>query len=461
MTTAPISSPTALTAVGAFACLVVALQQTLVVPAVPGLPAELGTSAAAVSWLVTATLLSGAVATPILAQLSDLFGRRRIMLVAMTAVLVGSVIAPWGGLGTLIAGRALQGLGTAVVPVAMSQMRDSLPPDRIPRALAILSAVLGVGGGLGIPLGGLITTTLGWPWLFWVSALLSVASLVAIGRVIPRGSGSAHAPFDLTGSVLLALGLLALLTGVSQGNAWGWTSPLTLALLVLGVLVLLGWGVFELRTPAPLVDLRATAARPVLLTNIASLLLGMLMFANLLLTTQQLQNPTEAGGFGWDATAAGLAMLPNAAAMLVVAPLTAWLARRRGPRGVLAVGGVVTALGYLGRLLFTGDALGAVVWATVIGVGVGIGYAALPMLIAAHAEPRQIGAANGINALTRAIGTAVASAGVSALAVLLSVPVAGHRVPGPASFAVSGGAAVLVAVLVALCASGIRAVRRH
>lgn len=452
-TTAP--SPTALILVAAFACLVVALQQTLVVPAVPILPGVLGVSAEGVSWLVTATLLAGAVATPVIARLSDMFGRRRLLVVSMTAVLLGSLIAPLGGLPTLILGRALQGLGTAVVPVAMAQMRDSLPAHRTGAALAILSSVLGVGGGVGIPLGGVIVSALDWTWLFWFSALLSVASIIAIALVIPHHRPGRTERFDLTGAVLLSIGLLGLLTAVSQGNAWGWTSPAILVPGLVGVLVLVAWGVLQLRLDAPLVDLRATAARPVLLTNIASFLLGVLMFANLLFTTLQLQNPEEAAGFGWAPTAAGLAMLPNAAAMLVVAPLSAWLAQRHGPRIVLAVGAVVTAVGYLARIVLSQDAVWAIVWATVIGFGVGIGYAALPMLIVAHTEPQHIGAANGVNALTRAIGTAFASAGVAALASVLATSVDGRTVPSPAAFPAIGWIAVAIAVLVFVCTLGI------
>lgn len=458
---APTASPTALILVAAFSCLVVALQQTLVVPAVPRFPGILGQSPDAVSWLVTATLLSGAVATPIIARLSDMFGRRRLMVVSMVFVLLGSVLAPLGGLPMLILGRALQGLGTAVVPVAMAQMRDSLPAERTSTALAILSAVLGVGGGVGIPLGGVIITTLDWTWLFWISAILSVASIVAIALVIPHHRPGRTEQFDLTGAVLLSIGLVAVLTAVSQGNAWGWASVPTLAFAVLGVLVLIGWGVLELRTIAPLVDLRATAASPVLLTNVSSFLLGVLMFANLLLTTLQLQNPVAAGGFGWAASSAGLAMLPNAAAMLVVAPLTAWMARSWGARWILAVGAVVTVVGYLGRLLLTGDAVSAIVWATVVGFGVGIGYAALPMLIVAHSEPQHIGAANGVNALVRAIGTAFASAGVSAVAAVLAVQAGGRTVPSPAALAAVGGGGVVVALAVLACALGIRARARR
>lgn len=443
--------------VAGFSCLVVALQQTLVVPAVPVLPGLLGVSPVAVSWLVTATLLTGAVATPIIARLSDMFGRKRMLILSMVFVLIGSVIAPLGGLGALISGRALQGLGTALVPVAMAQMRDSLPARRVSSSLAILSATLGVGGGIGIPLGGLILDAFDWQSLFWASALLSTASIVAIALVMPAAPAGHRGRFDLVGAILLTIGLSALLLGVSQGNIWGWASAATLISFAVAIVVLLAWGRQQLVTNDPLVDLRATASAPLLFTNLASLVFGVLMFANLLLTTEELQQPAAAGGFGWSAAAAGLAMLPNAAAMFGVAPLTAWIADHWGPRLVLALGGLVTAIGYFLRMIASPSGAMVIVWATVIGIGVGIGYAALPMLIVRYAPGSQIGEANGVNALVRAIGTSIASAGVAAIGSIMAVSVAGTPVPSAAAFAtisVIAGIGGLATVACAVLARG-------
>lgn len=430
------SSERVIVAVGAFTCLVVALQQTLVVPAIPRFGTELNAGPTAIGWLVTATLLTGAIATPVIGRLADLLGKRRMMLISMAFVLAGSVLAPLGGITLLITGRALQGVGTALVPVAMAQMRDSLPDARVPGALAILSATLGVGGGIGIPLGGVIASSLGWEWMFWLSAALSVVSLALIALVMPRSGGKDSGSFDLPGAALFAIALGALLLFVSQGNAWGWASPATIGALVVGLVVSVVWARFELRRPSPLVDLRTSGSRPLLMTNIASVLMGVLMFTNLLLTTLTLQNPEGDGGFGWSADAAGLAMLPNAAAMFAVASLSGALARRYGPRIVLVVGAVVIGAGYLLRLLATPNAATAITWTTVIGIGAGIGYAALPMLVAKHAPAREMGSANGVNALMRAVGSAVASSMVSAVGASFAVTASGRTHPSQTGLSV-------------------------
>lgn len=440
-----------LVAVSAFSCLVVALQQTLVVPAVPRFPGLLDTTPAAVSWLVTATLLTGAVATPVIGRLSDLYGGRRMMLIAMAFVLAGSVIAPFGGITSLIAGRALQGVGTALVPVAMAQMRASLPRHRVSGALAMLSATLGVGGGIGVPLGGVILSALGWQAMFWFSALLAVASLVLIAVVMPANAPDDRGSFDLTGAILLSVALVALLLGVSQGASWGWTSAATIVAFIVGAAVLAGWVVFELRHRSPLVDLQTSTSRPLLLNNIASLLLGVMMFTNLLLTTRKLQGPVTEAGFGWSAAAAGLAMLPNAAAMFAVAPFSAKMAQRFGPRVVLGIGAAVAAAGYLLSIVASPAAALVIVWTTVIGIGVGIGYAALPMLIVRYAPAAEMGSANGVNALLRAIGTAIASTVVAAIGATLSVTVHGSAVPSATALGtIALVGAVLGAVTVGL-----------
>lgn len=415
------AKPLVLIAVAAFCCLVVALQQTLVIPAVPHFPRLLHASPGTVSWLVTATLLSGAVATPIFGRLSDLVGKRRMLVVSMLFVLAGSLIAPLGGIGLVITGRALQGVGTALVPVAMAQMRDSLPRHKVGAALAVLSATLGIGGSVGIPLGGVMLAAWEWQSMFWISAALTVISLLAIAAVVPKSVPSDSGSFDYIGSFLLSGALLALLTVVSNGGTWGWLAPWTIIALVVGLGLLAWWVRFELRHASPMVDLRTSTMRPLLFTNLASLLLGVMMFTNLLLTTRRLQNPLTEAGFAWDAAAAGLAMLPTALIMFAVAPFSARMADRHSARFILALGSAIGALGYVGAALASASAALTITWTTIISAGVGIGYAALPMLIVEHAPQREIGSANGVNALLRAIGTAIGSSLVGAVSASMIV----------------------------------------
>lgn len=439
-----VDRPGLLVAVAGVSCLTVTLLQSLVVPAIPQFPEILGATPTAVSWSVTATLLSGAVATPIVGALADRLPRKQVMAVTMAVVLVGSLIAPLGGIGMLIAGRTLQGMGTALIPVAMAEMRHSLSGQRLSQALALLSAMLGIGGGVGIPLGGVLIENFGWRSMFYFAAVASALCMALILWAVPSASAApARGSFDFPGAILLALGLCATLTAISQGNEWGWGSALTIGLLIGGAAVLVGWAFVELRRQNPLVNLRTTAQRPVLLTNAASILLGTLMFTNLLLTTLELQNPVDQGGFGWATAAAGLAMLPSAAVMLVTAPISARLASSFGPRIVLVAGSAITTAGYLLRLVAAPHPAVLIVWATVVSLGVGIGYAGLPMMLVKHAPVEEMGQANAVNALMRSIGMALASAMVAAVSASLAI----EDVPTAGALALLAGIGIAMGVV--------------
>ncbi|WBT09489.1 MFS transporter [Corynebacterium sp. SCR221107] len=373
----------------------------------------------------------------------------------MGLVFVSSVIAPLGGITTVIVSRGLQGMGTALIPIAMAQMRHSLPHRRLPGALALLSAMLGIGGGLGIPVGGVLLSWLGWESMFWFAAVMSLMAIAAIWASIPAAPASARGQFDVPGALLLSLGLTALLTAISQGGAWGWASPLTLGCLVAGLTVFVAWVKVEATCASPLVNLRTSATRPILLTNLASILLGLLMFSNLLLTTLELQNPIVQGGFAWASRDAGLAVLPSAASMFAVAPISARLASRYGARTVVATGAAITTAGYVGRLLAAGNGGLVIFWATVVAIGVGIGYAGLPMMIVAHSPAAETGSANVVNALMRSIGMAASSAMVAAITGSLAVSVGDKTVPSATALivvAVIGVVLGLVATLLSLAA---------
>lgn len=413
----------------AFSCLVVTLLQSLVVPAIPRFPGIFASTQTTVSWMVTATLLTGAIATPVVGRLGDIFPRKRIMIITMFFVCVGSIIAPLGGLPTVIIGRALQGMGTALIPVAMAEMRHSLPVHRMSGALALLSAMLGIGGGLGIPLGGVILSALGWQAMFWFAAVMSAISITLLFIFIPADTTNHRGSFDFPGAILLSLGLTATLTAISQGATWGWGSTVTIGLFIAGIVMFILWGLYELRSASPLVNLRTTADRPVLLVNLASVLLGFVMFTNLLLTTLELQNPMSQGGYEWSATAAGLAMLPSAVLMLAVAPISARVSANFGPRMVVTTGAAIATLGYILRVLIDPNGMFILIWSTLLSVGVGIGYAGSPMLIVRYVPAHETGSANAVNALARSIGMAVSSAAVAAISAAMAVTVGEATVP--------------------------------
>nr|WP_218847270.1 MFS transporter [Psychromicrobium silvestre] len=396
---------------------VVSLQQTLMVPLLPDFPKILNTTPDDVSWLVTATLLTSAVATPIVSKMADMYGKRRMMIVAMVTMVIGSVICAVGeSFGWLVVGRAFQGLAASLIPVGISILRDELPKERVASAVALMSATLGIGSALGLPLSGLIYESLGWEAIFWLSTVVGILLIIGVLAIVPESELRTHGRFDYLGAVLLSVALTALLLAISKGGHWGWTSEPVILLFITTAVFLGIWVPYELRVSQPMVDLRTSARRPVLLTNLASLLVGFSMYANMLATTQQLQLPEISGfGFGLAVTVAGLCMVPSGLAMVAFAPISAGLTKRFGAKTTLIVGAGVLALSYVARVFLTGEVWMVILGATAVSVGTAIAYAAMPTLIMRAVPITETASANGLNSLLRAVGTSTASAAIAAI----------------------------------------------
>lgn len=434
-----------------FSGMSVALMQTLVIPIQPELPTFLNTSPSNASWVVTATLLAAAVAMPIAGRLADLFGKQRVLVGSSVLLLAGSLTcALSSSIVPVVAGRTLQGLAMGFVPVGISLMREVVPPAMATTAVAAMSATLGVGGAIGLPLSAWIAESGDWHGLFWVATGLAVVVGLGSWFLVPHVHDAHDGTFDVGGALGLAVGLVATLVGVSKGNDWGWASGRTVGCLAIGIIVLLAWGWYELRQRDPLCDLRVTARRPVLLTNVAAVAIGFGMMAQAIVFPQLLQMP-EATGYGLEQSilAAGLWMAPGGLMMLALAPVSSWIMRTFGAKYALALGALVLAVGYLLSFFLMGAAWQIAVAAVVCSAGVGIGYAAMPTLIMDAVPMAEAGSAVGINALMRSIGTTVASAVMAA--VLTGLTIEGTGIPSEDAFKVcflvATAAAVLGAVL--------------
>ncbi|HYJ49870.1 MAG TPA: MFS transporter [Microbacterium sp.] len=445
----------AIVAVLAIAGLCSSFMFTLVVPIQSKLPELLDASRDDTAWVVTSTLLAAAVITPISGRLGDMYGKRRIVLVLLAVMVVGSVIAALSpGIIGVIVGRTLQGAIVGVVPLGISILRDVLHENRVDSAIALISATLGVGGALGLPISAVITERSDWHLLFWVAAILGAVVFVLVVWIVPVSVLRTAGRFDFIGAAGLAVGLIGILLAISRGNEWGWASPAVLASGLGGLLVLLLWGWFELRIPEPLLDLRVAARPAVLLTNIASVAMGFSLFASNVVYPQMLELPVATGaGFGLSLLAAALIVAPSGLVMMLLSPIAGRLARRTGPKLLLLLGAFSLLLAYVFTLLFSSEVWHILVANILIGAGIGFGYASMPMLIMRSVPQSETGASNGLNALFRSLGTSTAAAVVGAVLATYSVDFEGVPVPTPTAFTLSlvlGGAAAIIALVVAL-----------
>jgi MFS family permease len=395
-----------------FGGLAVSLTQTLVIPIQGRLPELLHTSQANAGWVVTITLLAAAVTMPVSGRLGDMFGKPRVLMSSAAILATGSVVCALSdSLAPMLVGRALQGVAMGFIPVAIALIREVVPADMANTGIAAMSATLGVGGAIGLPLAAWVVQTFDFHALFWMAAVLAALLVVGLVTLVPNVHDAHGGRVDVVGGLGLAIGLVGLLLGVSKGREWGWLDGRTLGSLAVGLVVLVAWAVFELGQDEPLVDLRATARRPVLLTNVAAVAIGFGMMAQAIVVPQLLQAPTATGyGLGQTILEAGLWMAPGGLMMLVFAPVSSRLMTGVGPRVTLMLGATVLGAGYLVAFLLM-DAPWQLGLASVIAsAGVGIGYAAMPALIMGSTPPAEAGSALGVNALMRSVGTTVAAA---------------------------------------------------
>ncbi len=427
-----------------------ALAQTMIVPALPAIQEDTGASEATATWLVTSFLLVASVATPLLGRLGDMFGKERMLLVALLLFGLGSAICAVGSrsIEILILGRVVQGAGGAIFPLSFGIIRDEFPPERVAGSIGIISSTFGIGGGVGLVVAGLCVDQLSVAWLFWLSVIATALAAWATWRYVPESPVRAPARIDWGGGALLAVSVGSIMLGVSQGPTWGWGSGGVIGLIGSGLVLVAVFVAYERRVPEPLVDMTLMARRAVWSPNLAAFAVGFAMFGSYILIPQLVETPESSGyGFGFSATSAGLVMLPSSIVMLAAGPAAGWLGQRYGSRLPLALGTTICCFGYVLLALAHGEVWTVALGGAVLGVGISLAFAAMANLVVAAVDQTQTGIATGINTIMRSIGGAV---GGQIVASLLASQVLASGVIAESAYTdafLLSGAAALVALL--------------
>jgi EmrB/QacA subfamily drug resistance transporter len=437
----------AILAIGALAF---ALAQTTVIPALVPMQHAFGVGTSDITWMLSGYFLAASIATPVLGRLGDMFGKERYLAISLAAFAAGSVIcALSNGLELMIAGRALQGVGGGVFPLSFGIVRDEFPAHRVPTGIALLGATAGVGGAIGLPLGGLLVDHASYHWIFWISAAMGVAATITTVRFVPESPLRTPGRVDVVGAVVCAAGLVAVLVAISRANQWGWGSARTLGLIAAGLAVLAGFVAFERRQAAPLINMHTLARRPVLITNLATVLVGFGLFGTFILIPQIAELPGGADvGLGLNATEAGLLLAPGGLMMLLVAPIVGRVGERVGSKRPLVVGSLLASGALLGIALAHDSAALIVLWGCLLSAGVGCAFAALPNLIVGAVDPHETGEATGVNMIARNVG---ASLGGQVAAAIVAGHVLASGDPANKGFELAFLLGAVVAGLAALC----------
>jgi MFS family permease len=321
-------------------------------------------------------------------------------------------------------------------------------------AIGLVSAVFGIGGGFGIVLSGVIVDNVSWRWLFIVGAVGIAIALVLVHRFVPESPVKTPSSVDYVGAVLLSGGLIALLVALTEGENWGWMSSKTLGLGAVALILLVAWGIAELRVRDPMVDMRMLARREILFTNITALISGFAMFGTFVLVPNFVETPhglssslQRAVDYGFDASAtkAGLFLLPSSFALLFAGPLAGVFGRRTGFKWPLAIGMVLVAISAASLATWHDEPWHILLEMFVLGVGVGFAFAAMATLITEAVRPTETGVATGMNTVMRTVGGVIG--GQVGAALLAAYTIRGTNVPSEDGFTIAFASAAIAALV--------------
>ncbi|HEY6277084.1 MAG TPA: MFS transporter [Streptosporangiaceae bacterium] len=401
--------PNVILAVVSLAALAYAVLSSAVIPALPSLERSLHTTETGVTWLLTGFLLSASVGTAIIGKLGDMYGKQRLLVWTLLALAAGTLLAALAGsLPVLIVARVIQGVAGGIFPLSFAIVRDEFPADRVAGSIGLMSAILGIGGGLGLVVGGLIDEHLSWHWLFWIPLPVMVVAAACTWRLIPESQVRSPGRVNWAAAALLTTGMSCVLIAIAQTTVWGWASLPTLALLTAGLAVCGLWIMTEVRSPNPLVDMTMMRVRGVWTVNLAAFLVGGGLYACFLLLPQFAQLPVSTGfGYGSSVVVAGLYLLPCALGMGVLGSMAGRVERRFSSRWALIAGAAASAAACAWLAVDSRHPYDMLLSSALLGVGIGLAFAALGNLIVQAVPASQTGVASGMNTVLRTLGGAL------------------------------------------------------
>jgi MFS family permease len=428
----------------------VAIISSLGAPLIPSIARSDHVSLSAAEWVLTAALMTGALATPTMGRLADGPRKRRVIEVALTGVLAGCVLSALSSsFLVLIIGRGMQGIGLGLLPVTMAIARSTFSPDEAGRAIAALSVSAAVGAGLGYPITSLIAQFFDYRAAFWFGAVIVALALAVAVVVLPDRFDGRSRRVDRLGVVTLGAAVIGVSVVLSEGGGWGWTSPIALAIIAVSIVMVCVWIGHELRVTDPLIDVRQVRNRSVLTADVSAFLIATAMYLFLPIVIEFVQIPAADGyGFGSSILVSGLVFVPlSVASFLASRGLTAYT-KHFGVRSMIPFGSLMFAASTLFFALAHGALWEAFFAAGLAGIGIGFTFAAMPGFVVRAVPASETGSAMGFYQVVRSIGLSLGSA--LAAAVLIGYTARGHIYPTYEGFRVTLIIATALCVLTAL-----------
>ncbi|ALJ12897.1 MFS transporter [Sphingopyxis macrogoltabida] len=408
---------------------------------------------AMVGWLITGYLIVGAAIAAIVGRLGDLFGRRQVLVVVLIIGAVGSLISALStNFPVLLAGRLMQGVTGAILPLCIGLVHENAGKERAPMAIGLMISGASIGTAAGLVVGGMIVDNFSWHGVFFASAGLCAVSALAIGGLLPRSPRQpASEPVDWLSGLAFAPGVALVLVYFSMGNDWGWASPLPLAALAIGVLLTLWWWRASLASPNPLIAVRSFSDRTIAIGSAVTALVAMSTLQITVFFSLMMQAPLwTLAGLGFTATLAGIAKLPSNLSSVFASPLGGWLAARGGGRFALIAGGGVTVAGWLLWFVMDVDSFPKVVaQLIVISFGTTMLFSVAPTIIAQASPPERISEISGLLTVIRQLFMGIGAQMVTTLLAADIVRRGSETYPSPFAYDFT------VAVIAALCTAAV------
>ncbi len=401
--------PNLILAVLALGGLAYAMLSSAVLPALPTFQHALHASVTGVTWLLTAYLLAASVGTAILGRLGDMYGKEKILLWTLVILAAGTLISALSSsLAVIVVGRFIQGAAGGIFPLAFGIVRDEFPREKVAGSIGLLSAILGAGAGAGIVLAGLIIEHLNYHWLFWLPLVPTVFAAFATWRFIPESPVKLPGRVNWLAAALMTAGMSIVLIAISETTTWGWGSAKTLGLIAAGLAVSVAWIAVEVRSRNPLVNMTMMRIRGVWTTNASAFLLGAGMYASFIVIPQIAQLPKSTGfGFGASVVISGLYLLPSTIGMTILGLYAGRISARFGSRSALLAGTAFSTASFALLAVAHSHPYDLLIAAGLLGIGVGLAFAALGNLIVQAVSPHQTGVASGMNTVMRTLGGAL------------------------------------------------------
>ncbi|MGA7649498.1 MAG: MFS transporter [Thermoplasmata archaeon] len=461
--------------------LVVLYIEGMLLPSLPTIASDFHVDAGQVTLIISAYAAAGVALSPVIGKLGDIYGKRKVMIVVMfTYAASVSVTGFSPNFAFMVGARTIQGIGLTIMPLGMSLMREEFPREMVPRAQGLLSAMFGIGFAISLPLGSWVSQDYGWRTTYHSAVPFVIIMAVLVFLLVKESPyRRPDTPVDYLGALFLGLSLAGIVTALSQGEAWGWTSPMTVGFAAIGLLMAVPFVVVERRLTVqkrePIVDQRLLRERNVAVTNIVLTVAGLGMYLAMFSLIYQFEYPIASGGYNASCTPlncsnfqilnAGIDILPLAVGMTCFALVTSVVVSRVGIKPLAFAGGLITALGFV--LEAYASTLGvALAIEVLIGAGMGLLNASIINLLILTVDPKDMGQATAMNNVFRNVGGSVGApiaGSILATYLLTSGPFAGYF---PAHLAFQYVYLLAAAITVAgtvtvLFAQEVLGVRRH